>query len=186
MQDIPGETKQKVDAIEYNISEDSITYGTSTYDEPLFVYIFQISIVPSIFFTMWLIYKIIYTSIRNSKRKRYSYKALGTCVEIAETTRENDTLYSPVFEILFNGQTIRTKREIYQNPMPVKIGDMIEIQVDPDNPENDYVYSKQGLKDYKRLKKINPAILLVVLFFIAVWIIISIEPMQHIIHILQN
>lgn len=188
MQNILGESEQAIDVIENSIRENNLnlTYETPPYDEPLFVYIYQISIVPSLFLMIWLVYKIIYTSTRNSKRKRYSYKALGTCIEIAETEGENGTLYSPVFEIQFNGETIRAKREIYQNPMPVKIGDMIEIQVDPNDPENDYIFSKQGLKDYKRLKKFNPAILLLVLFIIVFWIMVSVEPMRHIIHILQK
>lgn len=171
---------------DYNFNTNNIVEETLTYDEPLYVYILQISEIPLFFLFLWLVYKIIYSTVRRAKSKTYTYKALGTCVEIRERAEDNSLLYSPVYEIQLNGQTIRAKREVFENPMPIKIGDIIEIQVDPNNPENDYIYSKQGLKDYKKSKKFNPALLFITLFFIAVWILMSIEPMQQIIHILQN
>lgn len=170
----------------YHIGTNNLVEDPLTFNEPLYVYIIQISEIPLVFLILWLIYKIIYSTVRRTKSKTYTYKALGTCVEIREKEEENGLLYSPVYEIQLNGQTIRAKRELFESPMPVKIGDVIEIQVDPNNPENDYIYSKQGLKDYKKSKKFNPALLLITLFFIVVWIIASIEPMRHIINILQK
>ena len=81
-------------------------------------------------------------------------------VSIGNEGNLNFGIKAPVFEILYNGQTIELEPHVYSNICDTQVGEAREILIDPKNPQN-YYDPKERRANFT-LVKVIPALGLIV------------------------
>ena len=81
-------------------------------------------------------------------------------VSIGNEGNLNFGIKAPVFEILYNGQTIELDPHVYANICDTQVGEAREILIDPKNPQN-YYDPKERRANFT-LVKVIPALGLIV------------------------
>ncbi len=159
-----------------------VDYGTD--DALIFKDMMTLSIA-GFLMLFWLVGNGIYRAIRLVKRADLSYRATGTCIELRSRIVNGQEEYSPVYQIQVNGRTTTTRRDVYESPMPVKVGDQLELWVNPHSPEGDYIYTGKGLRAFR--KKSGLCFRHYILFtLIAISLLINIGSIYRLIMLLQK
>lgn len=123
--------------------------------------------MPSILMTLFLIVGILLVIVAVSKyfgrKKRCSYAVTAKCVELRERAGEGQMLACPVYEICYNGETIRLCDDVYSNNLDVRVGDEKEIMINPDKP-TEYFSAEEMMASSMIIGGIGLAIVLVMIF----------------------
>ncbi len=79
------------------------------------------------------------TIVKIIKKKKTSFKVMGKVIDLEGAYEEGTKVFAPVYEFYFNGKTYRVKSNVITNVGVPKIGEVLEIMIDPNNPEEFYV-----------------------------------------------
>ena len=125
---------------------------------------------------------------RAFSKKTHTVLTLGTCTRVDNASeldfesgevREIKNATKAVFKVNINGQEMEVKHNASANNMPIRVGDVVEILVDPN--ARTYIYSDNGYREYKRLrrergyKKSWPIFFIFFFIFVMMWIVINLR-----------
>ena len=125
--------------------------------------------MPYILMTLFLIVGIILVIVAVSKyfgrKERCSYLVTAKCIELRETANDGHMLACPVYEIYYNGETIKLCDDVYSNNLDVRVGDEKELLINPDKP-TEYFAPEEMAASSIIIGGIGFAIILVMIFAI--------------------
>ncbi|MBQ8728077.1 MAG: hypothetical protein IJY83_06290 [Oscillospiraceae bacterium] len=123
--------------------------------------------MPYILMTIFLIVGIILVIVAVSKyfgrKKRCSYMVTAKCIELREMANDGHMLACPVYEIYYDGRTIKLCDDVYSNNLDVRVGDEKEIMINPDKP-TEYFAPEEMAASSIIIGGIGIAIVLVMIF----------------------
>ena len=111
---------------------------------------------------------------------------MGTCVKVVNDseldiesgeTREMSGVSKAIFKANVNGEEMEVKHNVGVNNMPIRIGDVVEILVDP--KARTYIYSDNGYREYRRLRRERgyrkswPIFLVFIFIFATAWLVVN-------------
>lgn len=79
------------------------------------------------------------TIIKKVKEKKTSFKLSAKVIKLNEADDNNTKLFAPVYEYSFNNKIYQKEADIYTNVNIPNIGEIVEIMINPNNPEEIYV-----------------------------------------------
>ena len=97
---------------------------------------------------------------RAFSKKTHTILTVGTCVRLKNASeldfeagemREINGVSSAIYKVSINGQEMEVKHNVSVNNCPIRVGDKMEILVDPN--AKTYIYSDNGYQEYKRLRR---------------------------------
>ena len=88
---------------------------------------------------------------------------MAKCVELRETVNDGHMLACPVYEIYYDGQTIKLCDDVYSNNLDVRVGDEKEITINPEKP-TEYFAPEEMVASSIIIGGIGIAIVLVMIF----------------------
>lgn len=115
--------------------------------------------------------------IRAPMKHGYRVQVRGKCKRVDRKTVYRmgriETEVIPVFEVKIDGKTIEVRSTVSVVPCIIQEGDELELLVDLENSK--YIYSDEGLKEYRKLKKQRDKYwwLLDLFFVFVLWAFIS-------------
>lgn len=82
-------------------------------------------------------------------QKRCSVRITAVVCGYMESTTTNDndttsTVYTPVYEFNYNGQIYKTYRNVYSQSQRYPYGHRVDIFINPDNPDDNYIPGSSG------------------------------------------
>lgn len=102
----------------------------------------MVKVIVSIFLIMFFsIFFIVGTFISNiqKKAKKVCTEPVNAVVcDMAKSSSSNGTTFAPVYEFEYNGIKYKIKSNTYSNPMPLQVGESVQIFVEPGNPDRIY------------------------------------------------
>ena len=120
-------------------------------------------ILMSLFLVVGIVLVIVAVSKYFGRKKRCSYIVTAKCVELRETVNDGHMLACPVYEIYYDGQTIKLCDDVYSNNLDVRVGDEKEIMINPDKP-TEYFAPEEMAASSIIIGGIGIAIVLVMIF----------------------
>lgn len=92
-------------------------------------------ILMALFLVVGIILVISAVSKYLGRKKRCSYMVTAKCIEIREMANDGHMLACPVYEIYYEGKTIKLCDNVYSNTLDIRVGDEKEIMINPDKPK---------------------------------------------------
>lgn len=145
------------------------------------------SIIPAaITISVALSIVILHRLARAFSKKTHTILTVGTCVRLKNASeldfrtgemREIKGVSSAIYKVYINGQEMEVKHSASVNNCPIRVGDRMEILVDPN--ARTYIYSDDGYREYKRLrrergyKKSWPIFFVFIFIFAMMWLVIN-------------
>lgn len=118
-------------------------------------FVFALAISIAILFVLRCVIRICSLIARSTIKRSYSIRVMGKCTRIDDGTYfrmgEIEKSIIPVFEVRINGKKKVVHATTSTVPCIVKKGDELELLVDPRS--NRFIYSEEGLREYRRLKR---------------------------------
>lgn len=95
------------------------------------------NIVCFVFMIIGLSFLIGVPMIVNAIHKDCTMEVTATIVDVSESYDDGTTMYSPIYEMEINGETVNRQASYSTNVYP-DIGKEVTLLADPNNPENFY------------------------------------------------
>ncbi len=96
-------------------------------------------LVLSVFMIIGLCLMFVPTILKKVKLKKTTLNLTAKVIGLNESYSDNTKVFAPVYEYSFNNKTYQKKADIYTNIDIPNIGDIVNIMINPHNPEEIYV-----------------------------------------------
>ncbi len=90
------------------------------------------------FFSIFFFVGTFVSNIQKKAKKVCTEPVNAVVCDMARSSSSNGTTYAPVYEFEYNGMKYRIKSNTYSNPMPLQVGESVQIFVEPGNPDRIY------------------------------------------------
>lgn len=97
-----------------------------------------VSIFLIMFFSIFFFVGTFVSNIQKKAKKVCTEPVNAVVCDMARSSSSNGTTYAPVYEFEYNGMKYRIKSNTYSNPMPLQVGESVQIFVEPGNPDRIY------------------------------------------------
>lgn len=90
------------------------------------------------FFSIFFFVGTFVSNVQKKAKKICTEPVNAIVCDMARSTSSDSTTYAPIYEFEYNGMTYKIQSNTYSSPMPLQVGDNVQIFVEPGNPDRIY------------------------------------------------